>query len=321
VALVPQLRQVVQRDRRPNHTLQRLPVGVSHPSGSRSRPASHRPAALTFASRATAARCRSLAAGSRERCVAASCVCAAALQRVLAQVLHGLLARRQRAHRARARVHRRPRSTVSERAGTADAFSVVSLVTRPPWPIASGSHAAACAHSPAAAAAINYAPIDCARTNEWNGLNRSGFDPTKNSVFFRCHECASELERKQREEAERYPVAPLCRYLSAAAAKHNAPKRCGCPLPPSGGFAKALRLPSESAAESVGLGAKTPLGPSLARQVRLSGGLRPLLGPGRAAARTMPRGPMHAARALWWAGCGSSPSSEDSKRSGAPSIA
>ena len=48
---------------------------------------------------------------------------------------------------------------MSERAGTADAFSVVSLVTRPPWPIASGSHAAACAHSPAAAAAINYAPL------------------------------------------------------------------------------------------------------------------------------------------------------------------
>ena len=108
------------------------------------------------------------------------------------------------------------------------------------------------------------------------------------------------------------------------------PQRCGgkaqCPealrlSTPSGGFAKALRLPSESAAESVGLGAKTPLGPSLARQVRLSGGLRPLLGPGRAAGRTMPRGPMHAARALWWAGCGSSPSSEDSKRSGAPSTA
>jgi hypothetical protein len=43
------------------------------------------------------------------------------------------------------------------------------------------------------------------------GMDRSvacsGFDPTKNSVFFRCHECASELERKQREAAERCAAA------------------------------------------------------------------------------------------------------------------
>ena len=162
VALLPQLRQVVQRDRRPNHTLQRLPVGVipaAAAAGQPARPACHRPAALTFASRATAARCRSLAAGSRERCVAASCACAAALQRVLAQVLHGLLARRQRAHRARARVHRRPRSTVSTRVRRHSRRLQRSL-SRHQTAVADRQRLPrSCAHSPAAAAAITYARL------------------------------------------------------------------------------------------------------------------------------------------------------------------
>ena len=143
------------------------------------------------------------------------CACAAALQRVLAQVLHGLLARRECAPRARACVHRRPRSTVSECVGTADAFSVVSSPDRLAA-CRSQRLPRSCAH--------RRLPQPCAmRSKEWIDRSPAAASTRRKTPSFSA--VTSVRRSSSASSAKRLSGAPP--LSRCAAAKPDVPKRGG----------------------------------------------------------------------------------------------